>query len=63
MIWTHRQNWRPLNTHIHITQENNKVVGYENNKTVKLIRLERSMREAMSTFQSVVEVEHQNVGP
>ena len=39
------------------------VLGYKSNKTVKLHRLESSMEEAVSTFQSVVEAEQQNIEP
>ena len=46
-----------------ITQKKNKVLRDEINKTVKLNMLERSMEEAVSTFQSVVEAEQRNVGP
>ena len=38
-------------------------MGEERNKTVKLYRLERSMEESLSTFQSVVEAEKWNGGP
>ena len=41
----------------YITQDNNTVLGYESNKTVKFHGLDRSMEEAVSTFQSVVESE------
>ena len=43
-----------------ITQNKNKVLEDESNKTVKFYRLERSMEEAVSTFQSVVEAEQRN---
>ena len=46
-----------------ITQDKNKVIVDDSNKTVKSHRLERSMEEDVSTFQSVVEVEQQNCGP
>ena len=46
-----------------ITQEKNKVLGDKINKNVKFHRLERSMEEAVSTFQSVVEAEQGNGGP
>ena len=46
-----------------ITQDNNKVLEDYSNKTVKFHRLERSMEEAVSTFQSVVEAEQQNCEP
>ena len=46
-----------------ITQENNKVVGDEINKTVKLHMMDRSTEEAVSTFQSVIEAEQLNIGP
>ena len=46
-----------------ITQDKNKVLGDEINKTVKFQRLERSMEEAVSKLHSVVEVEQQNGGP
>ena len=45
------------------TQDNNKVLRYESNENVKFHRLERSMEEAVSTFESVVEAEQQNGGP
>ena len=45
-----------------ITQDNNKVLEDYSNKTVKFHRLERSMEEAVSTFQSVVEAEQLNGG-
>ena len=46
-----------------ITHDNNKVLRDKSNKTVKFHRLERSMEESVSTFQSVVEAEKQNGGP
>ena len=46
-----------------IIQDNNKVLGYDSNKTVKFHILERSMEEAVSTSQSMVEVEQRNGGP
>ena len=46
-----------------ITQDNNKVLGDESNKTVKFQRLKRSMEEAVSTFQSVVDEERLNRKP
>ena len=46
-----------------ITQDKNKVLGYGSKKNFKLCRLERSMKESVSTFQSVVEAEQQNGGP
>ena len=46
-----------------ITQDNNKVLGDDINKTVKFHMLERSMEESVSTFQSMVEVEQQNCVP
>ena len=46
-----------------VTQENNKVLGDEIKETVKFHRLDRSMEESVSTFQSVVEADQQNVGP
>ena len=46
-----------------ITQDNNKVLRDESNKTVNFHRLERSMEEAVTTFQSVVESEQRNGGP
>ena len=46
-----------------ITQDNKKILGYKSNKTVKFHRLERSMEEPVSIFQSVVEAEQQNGGP
>ena len=42
------------------TQDNNKVLGDEIQKTIKFHSLER---EAVSTFQSVIEAEQQNFGP
>ena len=45
-----------------ITQDNNKDLGYKSNETVKLHRLDRSMEEALSTFQSVVEAKQRNDG-
>ena len=46
-----------------ITQDRNKVQGDESNKHVKFHRLEKSMDEALDTFQSVVEAEQRNGGP
>ena len=46
-----------------ITQDNNKVLGYDRNKTVKLNRVYRSMEEDVSTFKSVVGAEQRNGGP
>ena len=46
-----------------ITQDNNKVLEEENEKTVKFHRLDRSMEEAVYKFQSVVEAEQRNGGP
>ena len=53
-----------LNYHIQWTvipkdtnQDNNKVVGYKSNKTVKFHRLEWNMEEAVSKCHSVVEAE------
>ena len=40
-----------------INQDNNKVLGDESNETDKFHRLDSSMEEAVSTFQSVVEAE------
>ena len=37
------------------TQDNNKVLWDESNKTVKFHRLDRIIEEAMNTFQSAVE--------
>ena len=58
-----------LNSHLErtviindITQDNNKDLGYKSNETVKLHRLDRSMEEALSTFQSVVEAKQRNDG-
>ena len=48
---------------IGITQDNNEVLEDEIKETVKFHRLERSMEEAVSTFQSVVEEEQRNGGP
>ena len=47
----------------YITQDNNKVLRDKRNKTVNFHRLERSMEEYVSTFQSVVDMEQQNGGP
>ena len=46
-----------------ITQDNNNIPGDESNKTTKFNRLERSMKESVSKFHSVVEAEQQNGGP
>ena len=46
-----------------ITQDNNKVLEDESNKTVKFHRLEMSMWEDVSTLKSVAEVEQRNGGP
>ena len=46
-----------------ITQDNNKVLGEESNKTFKFCRLERIMEEAVSTFQIVFEAGQLNGGP
>ena len=46
-----------------ITQENNKIHGDKSKITDKFHVMERSMEEAVSTLQSVVEVEQQNGGP
>ena len=61
---------RLLNSHVErtvilndITQYNNKVLVDKVKETVKFNRLERSMEEAMSEFQIVVEVEQRNGGP
>ena len=43
-----------------ITQDKNKVLGDENNETVKFHRLVRSMKKAVSIFQSVFEAEQGN---
>ena len=45
-----------------ITQDNNKVLEEESKETVKIRKLERSMEEAVSIFQSVVEAEQLNGG-
>ena len=45
------------------TKDSNKILEYDINKTVNLYRLERSMEEAVSTFQSVVKAEKCNGGP
>ena len=53
-----------LNSHVErkviindITQYNNKFIGENSNENVKLHSLERSTKEAVYTFQSVVEAE------
>ena len=46
-----------------INQDNNKVLVYEINKTVKFHNLDRSTEEAVSTFQNMVELEQRNGGP
>ena len=46
-----------------ITQNNNKVLKSERNKTVKLHKPERNMEESVSTLQSVVETEQRSVEP
>ena len=46
-----------------ISQDNNKVLRDKRNKTINFHRLERSMEEYVSTFQSVVDMEQQNGGP
>ena len=46
-----------------ITQDNNKVLGDESNETVKFHKLEKSMEEAVFTFQIVVEAGQLNGGP
>ena len=46
-----------------ITQDKDKVLGDNSNETVKFHRLNRSMEEAISTFQSEVEAEQQNGAP
>ena len=43
-----------------ITQDNNKVLVEKINKTVKFHRLQRSVEDFVSTFQSVVEAEQLN---
>ena len=43
-----------------ITQDKNKVLGYESNKTVEFHMLERIMEEAVPIFKSVVEAEQKN---
>ena len=64
------QRWNILNSRVErtvilneITQDNNKVLGEDTNKTVKFHRLERIIGEAVSTFQSMVEAEQLNFGP
>ena len=44
------------------TQDTNRFLEDESNKTVMFHRLERIIEEFMSTFQSVLEVEKHNVG-
>ena len=46
-----------------ITQEKNKVLEGDINKTANFYKLERSMVEDMYTFKSEVEAEQQDVGP
>ena len=46
-----------------ITQDSNKVLGDERNKTVNFRRLDNSMYEYVAIFQSVVKLNQQNVGP
>ena len=46
-----------------ITKDNNKVLGDEINETFKFHRLEKSMGEAVSIFQSIVEAEQRNGVP
>ena len=46
-----------------IIQNNNKVLVDKGNKTVKLNRLKRIMKEVVPTFQSLVEAEQKNGGP
>ena len=46
-----------------ITQENNNVLVEKSNATVKFHKMDRSMEEAVSKFQSVVEAEKWNDGP
>ena len=46
-----------------MTSLRKKILGYERNETVKFHSLESSMKEAVSTFQSVVEADKQNGGP
>ena len=46
-----------------ITQDNNKILEDKSNKTGEFHRLDTSMKEAVSIFQSVVEEEQQNGGP
>ena len=43
-----------------ITQDKNKVLGYNSNKTVRFYRLDRSIDEAVPIFQRVVEAEQRN---
>ena len=45
-----------------ITHDNNKVLKGKSNKAAKFHRLYRSMEEAVSIFQIVVEAEQQNDG-
>ena len=47
----------------YITKYNNKVLVDESNKTVKFLRIEMSMEEAVSKFQSLVVADQQNGGP
>ena len=46
-----------------IAEDNNKVLEYEIKKTVTFHRLESSMKESVSTFQSVVEAEQRDEEP
>ena len=46
-----------------ITKDNTMILGDKSNETVKFQRMERSIEEAVSIFQSVVDVEQQNGGP
>ena len=46
-----------------ITQDNIKILEDKRNDNFKLHRLDSSMEEALSTFQSAIEVEQQNGRP
>ena len=59
-----------LNSHLErtviindITQDNNKVLEYESNGTVKFHTLEKSMEEAVSTLNILIVADQQNGGP
>ena len=45
-----------------ITQDNNRVLEEEINETVMFHRMERSIEESVSNFQSMIEAEKHNVG-